>query len=218
MELKPCSTNKYKDGYCWICPTGGATLAHTRSVRVDSALFNTKISFSSFLQLLWMFCNGVSVCTCARILSFNTKTVRSLFKSLRQCMAEDLLENGARIKIGGPGHIVEIDECKFGKRKYDRGRRVLGKWILGEYCRTSGQCFLEECTGNKRDHHALLQLIKKNVAPGTIIPTDKWKAYNQLSRHGYAHLTVTRVHQGAEVFMMCTKKAVHQVSVRFASG
>ena len=76
------------------------------------------------------------------------------------------------------------------KRKYNRGRRVLGKWILDGYCRTSRQCFLEECTGNKRDHHTLLRLIKKNVAPGTIILTDKWKAYNQLSRHGYTHLTV----------------------------
>ena len=101
MELKPCSTNKFKDGYCWICPAGEAA-AHTRSVRVDSVLFKRKISFSSFLQLLWMFCNGVSVCSCARILSLNTKTVRSLYKSLRQCMAEDLLENGARTKIGGP--------------------------------------------------------------------------------------------------------------------
>ena len=190
MELKPCSTNKFKDGYCWICPGPGEAAAHTRSVRVDSVLFKRKISFSSFLQLLWMFCNGVSVCSCARILSLNTKTVRSLYKSLRQCMAEDLLENGARTKIGGPGHIVEIDESKFGKRKYNRGRRVLGKWILGGYCRTSRQCFLEECTGNKRDHHTLLRLIKKNVAPGTIILTDKWKAYNQLSRHGYTHLTV----------------------------
>ena len=187
MELKPCTPKRYMDGYCWVCPTDAA---HTLSVRANSVLFKRKISFSSFLHLLWMFSNGLSVCTCARILSLNTKTVRSLYKSLRQCMAEDLLENGARTKIGGPGHIVEIDESKFGKRKYNRGRRVLGKWILGGYCRTSRQCFLEECTGNKRDHHTLLRLIKKNVAPGTIILTDKWRAYNQLSRHGYTHLTV----------------------------
>jgi transposase-like protein len=137
-----------------------------------------------------MFCNAVSVCTCARILSLNTKTVRSLYKALRQCMTEDLLENGARTKIGGPGHIIEVDESKFGKHKYNRGRRVVGKWILGGYCRKTGDCFLVECPGNKRDHHTLLRLIKLHVAPGTIILTDKWKGYNQLSRHGYTHLTV----------------------------
>ena len=120
----------------------------------------------------------------------NEKTVRSLYKSLRQCMAEDLLEGGSAQKIGGQGHIVEIDESKFGKRKYNRGRRVVGKWILGGWCRTTRECFLVECTNNKRDHHTLLRLIKQHVNPGTIILTDKWRGYNALERHGFTHLVV----------------------------
>ena len=111
--------------------------------------------------------------------------VRSFYKAIRQCMVEDLLENGATRKIGGRGHIVEIDESKFGKRKYHRGRRVIGKWIVGGYCRTTGECFLVECTDNKRNHHTLLRLIKQHVAPETIILTDKWKGYNALRHHGY---------------------------------
>lgn len=34
-------------------------------------------------------------------------------------------------KIGGPGRTVEIDESKFGKRKYHRGKRVDGVWVFG---------------------------------------------------------------------------------------
>ena len=33
--------------------------------------------------------------------------------------------------IGGNGIEVEIDESKFGKRKYYRGHRVEGQWIFG---------------------------------------------------------------------------------------
>ena len=33
--------------------------------------------------------------------------------------------------IGGPGVEVEIDESKFGRRTYNRGRRVDGHWVFG---------------------------------------------------------------------------------------
>ena len=40
--------------------------------------------------------------------------------------------------IGGVGKIVEIDESKFGKRKYHRGRRVDGVWVFGGIERENG--------------------------------------------------------------------------------
>ncbi|KCZ78038.1 hypothetical protein H311_00942 [Anncaliia algerae PRA109] len=33
--------------------------------------------------------------------------------------------------IGGPNLIVEINESKFGKGKYNKGYRVEGVWVLG---------------------------------------------------------------------------------------
>src|SRR5580765_7546825 len=34
-------------------------------------------------------------------------------------------------KLGGVDKVVEIDESKFGKRKYHRGHRVEGQWVFG---------------------------------------------------------------------------------------
>ena len=36
-------------------------------------------------------------------------------------------------KIGGEGKVVEIDELKFGKRKYNVGRVVEGQWVFWWY-------------------------------------------------------------------------------------
>jgi hypothetical protein len=47
---------------------------------------------------------------------------RSFFREV--CM--DMLTNEISM-IGGEGKIVEIDENKFGKRKYNRGKRVDGR-------------------------------------------------------------------------------------------
>ena len=34
------------------------------------------------------------------------------------------------VKIGGPGVEVEIDESKFGRRRYNRGRYTEGHWVF----------------------------------------------------------------------------------------
>jgi len=94
--------------------------------------------------------------------------------------------------IGGNGFIVEIDECKIGRRKYERGRIVEGCWIFGMIVRgESTDYHLEICPDNKRDATIfLLKLIKKHVAPGTEIHSNCWKGYENLEEHAYKHYTV----------------------------
>ena len=42
---------------------------------------------------------------------------------------QDLMN--ANEMIGGVNVVVEIDESKFGKRKFNKGKRVNGKWVFG---------------------------------------------------------------------------------------
>jgi hypothetical protein len=87
-------------------------------------------------------------------------------------------------KIGGPGHVVEIDECKICRRKFNRGRIIDGSWILG-MIDLDGLYRLEICPGNKRDIQTLTALITKHVADESTIVIDFWKGYIGLDKAGF---------------------------------
>jgi transposase-like protein len=95
-----------------------------------------------------------------------------------------------RGKIGGQGFVVEIDEMKLGKRKFNVGRLVDGSWLLGIVCLNTNEFRIEICPDNKRDASTLLTLIDKHVGKGTVIMTDCWKGYNALEQAEFLHLCV----------------------------
>lgn len=99
----------------------------------------------------------------------------------------EILEDDSEM-LGGPGVHIEIDESKFGKRKYHRGRRVDGVWVFGGIERNSDRMFME-CV-ERRDAETLTGIIKRWVKPGTTVHSDCWKAYSGMEQMGYIHKTV----------------------------
>ncbi|KAF0764844.1 DDE Tnp IS1595 domain-containing protein [Aphis craccivora] len=73
-----------------------------------------------------------------------------------------------RTPIGGVGLEVEIDESKFGKRKYNRGHLVVGQWVFV----------------------GVLKIIEEWILPGPTITSDCWKTYDCLEEEGYKHFKV----------------------------
>ncbi|GFW08984.1 putative isxo2-like transposase domain protein [Trichonephila clavipes] len=98
--------------------------------------------------------------------------------------------------LGGLDVIVEIDESMFGKRKYNRGKRVKGTWVFGgiESHQNKGllqvppilhlnQCFFHVVKDRSKD--TLLASIKSNIKEGTTIISDCWKSYDCLEDEGF---------------------------------
>jgi transposase-like protein len=104
----------------------------------------------------------------------------------REVCFDLMVENGK--PMGGPGRTVEIDESKFGRRKYNKGHRVEGQWVFGMVCRETGEVML--LAVEKRDAATLVPIIQKWILPETTIISDCWKAYGTLGNIGYEHLTV----------------------------
>lgn len=91
--------------------------------------------------------------------------------------------------IGGKGKVVEIDEAKFGKRKYHRGRLIEGQWIFGGFERQSKKTFYIPVPA--RNAEILTTVILQWILPGTTIISDCWKAYSKLGvDFPFQHLTV----------------------------
>jgi transposase-like protein len=83
---------------------------------------------------------------------------------------------------------VEIDERKFGRRKYHRGHPVKGQWVFGGVERESGATFLVPVKDRTAD--TLMVIIRDWVEPGTTAISDCWGAYRDLGAQGYTHQTV----------------------------
>jgi transposase-like protein len=131
----------------------------------------------------------VSVSDAMKATKLGPNTVCNFYGHFRNLVSADIPEN--TMKIGGPNVIVEIDESKFGKRKFNRGHHVEGVWVVGGIERTpEKKVFLTRV--DSRNEKTLIEVIKKHVLPGSIIITDMWRGYFNLSTFtGYQnHLCV----------------------------
>ena len=90
--------------------------------------------------------------------------------------------------IGGEGKVVEMDESKFGKRKYHQDHYMKSQWVFGGIGRGTCRTFL--VTVCDRSAETLIGLIKQWILPGTTIISDCWSANSSLLGEGYTPFTV----------------------------
>jgi hypothetical protein len=109
-------------------------------------------------------------------------TITTWLKSFNQLLCWDMQELGEDAMIGGQDIVVQIDESKFGKRKYHRGHRVNGHWVVGGIEMTGEKKVFAVVVPN-RTIVTLTAVILAHVAPGSIIYIDCWSAYSDVEFH-----------------------------------
>ena len=145
-----------------------------------------KTSQIMFLAHLWL--NKVTSSSAQSITQFSKHTITSFYSHFRRLVESSLAEEHQ--VIGGPGVIVEVDETKLGKRKYHRGHRVEGVWVVVGVERSEERRVFVVAVQD-RCAQTLTEVIQQHVHPDSIVHTDLWKGYSSLNENtGMKHMTV----------------------------
>lgn len=105
-------------------------------------------------------------------------------------------------KIGGPGHVVEIDETKLCKIHIEHNG-VRHVWAIGCIDRTTHDVRVQVLPD--RREITLTGMVRRHVCVDSIVHTDGWLGYSALARNGYNHLRVNHrfnfvnPHNGAHI-------------------
>ena len=173
------------DGECWKC----ANYLCRKKISIRSGSWFEQARFDQVydkvLLLTYCWANSYSNILAAHECGVHENSIVHWFNFCREVCIE-ILEGQEYSQIGGEGVEVEIDESKFGKRKYHRGRKVDGVWVFGGIEKYNKEnCFF--VVVEQRSSDVLIPLIEKYIRPGSIITSDCWKSYDCLKNKNYTH-------------------------------
>lgn len=180
--------HKGSNQFRWRCyhRRNGQHCRYSVSVRKGTFFEQSHLTFGQVCSIVSLWLDGASNLCIQHQVNISKRTVVKWVNYCREVMHDDVVVK--KVPIGGPGLHVEIDESKFAKRKYNRGRRVEGQWVFGGVERESGKCFMIPV--EKRNRTTLFRAITEWIKPGSIIISDCWRAYKGLDKLGYTHITV----------------------------
>ena len=192
-QYKKTTVSSYSEGVAWACNNRSCRTLF--SIKKGSFFELSHLSKETIIKLTYFWCRNYSNKLASHETGVSEHTIVDWFQFCRD-VCVDLLDSELGLGIasdiiGGQGVVVEIDESKFGKRKYNRGKYIEGVWVFGGIERDRKEnCFY--CVVRDRTAETLLDLIKKHIRPGSHIISDCWPSYNQIENLGlgYKHDTV----------------------------
>ena len=123
QQMKLCFSADRHDGLKWQCRRTIDRVRHQRELSIRHQLWfsQSNMSIEEPIKYTYWWCAGLKQDAIHKELRIATHTGVDWNMFCRELCLEALLRQDK--KIGGVGCIIEIDECKIGKRKYHKGHR-----------------------------------------------------------------------------------------------
>jgi transposase len=159
-------------------------------VQVNRYYRHSKVSERKFRLLLRCFALDLTASDAARLTGLSVRSTNAVYLRLGKRLLE-------ACELDAPiSGTLEIDESLFGPRgvRGKPGRGASGKTIVFGILKRGGRIYTEvvpNCT--KR---TLQAIIRGRVAPGSVVHTDGWRAYDGLVDVGYGKHYRVRHNEG----------------------
>lgn len=188
LECPTCGSLMSRVVNRWAFRCMARTCDIQRSLSSHTFFSGTALRPNQILLLARLWLSKISVSSAISLTGHSPNTVVKFWGHFRKLVASTLEESD--VLIGGPDVIVEVDESKLGKRKYNRGHHVDGVWVVVGVERTAARRVFVVPV-QSRDGGTLQEIVRLHVLPGSIIHTDLWKGYTWLNEDmDYMHRTV----------------------------
>lgn len=162
--------------------------SYEKTIFKNTFFATSRVEIHKILVMSYLFLYKTPITSIVEMTQLSSHTVCDYTLYVRE-MLSDAVEL-SDVVIEGCNIIVEVDETKQGKRKYHKGHRVDGIWVLAGIERTAEKrCFAVEI--QDRSAETIYMILKKFIMPGCILYTDCFKSYIGVCiRLYFPHFTV----------------------------
>ena len=143
-----------------------------------------KLSEKTQRKLLEFFVLEVTARAAADLLGLQANTTTLFYRKLRVIITEKLEHEASEL-----ADEIELDESYFGGvRKGKRGRGAAGKVPVFGLLKRGGKVYTQIIDNTRTD--TLMPIIRRKIAPDSIVDTDSYRSYNALDISEFKHYRI----------------------------
>eukprot|EP00731_Ephydatia_muelleri_P003003 Em0001g3003a len=132
--VKRKAVNKEEMG--WRCPRKGCR--QEVALREGTFFEGSRLGIETIMRIVYLWSVKTPLGKMREEIEFAAQTAVDWYNFIRDICAQYFIDHPSI--IGGPGFEIEIDESKFGKRKYNRGRQARAFSRAGDPGKCLGVC------------------------------------------------------------------------------